>query len=301
MQIGSQIYKIREFEFGPVVHRIERGRPKSDVGGSIPSRAATLVKNCLNDNFCKRSRAQERGVLRLSNRFKLIFAVRFFGYLLFFAGLLGFVFMLGPLVQAEASYRLDQVRGVKRTVPRIITSSEQPTPAGETPTITEASGPASFSGVSVSENTIIPVSTEFGIVIEKINANAKIIPNVNPTDEKSYIRALTQGVAAALGSTPPGVPGNLYLFSHSTDAPWNIVRYNAIFYLLRELETGDRVIIFYQNRRYDYIVFDKAIIEPNDVSYLTNKYDYPVLTLQTCDPPGTLLHRLIVRAKLVSS
>ncbi len=29
-------------KFGPVVHRIERGRPKSDVGGSIPSRAALL-------------------------------------------------------------------------------------------------------------------------------------------------------------------------------------------------------------------------------------------------------------------
>lgn len=233
----------------------------------------------------------------MTRRFKLIFAVRFFGYLLFFAGLLGFIFMLGPLVQVEASYRLDRLFNVKRTVPRVITSNEQPGQPGET--ITEASGPAEFSSISSQENSIIPVSTEFGIVIEKINANAKIIPNVNPADEKSYIRALTSGVAEALGSTPPGEPGNLYLFSHSTDAPWNIVRYNAIFYLLRELEKGDRVIIFYKNRRYDYIVFDKAIVSPGDVTYLTNKYDYPVLTLQTCDPPGTLLNRLIVRARLV--
>ena len=61
------------------------------------------------------------------------------------------------------------------------------------------------------------------------------------------------------------------------------------------------MIVFYKNRRFDYVVFDKSVVSPNDVSYLTNQYDAPVLTLQTCDPPGTLLNRLIVRAKLVSS
>jgi sortase A len=94
---------------------------------------------------------------------------------------------------------------------------------------------------------------------------------------------------------------NLFIFSHSADASINIIRFNAIFYLLRELEKGDRVIIFYQSRRYDYLVFDKSITSPADVSFLTNRYDVPVLTLQTCDPPGTLLNRLIVRAKLQGS
>lgn len=230
----------------------------------------------------------------MSKRFKIIFIVRFIGYLLFFIGLIGFIFMLGPLVQAEAGYRISRILGVKRTVPIIVSSASQPE-------ATESGGPVNFSGVSSSENSIIPVSTEYGIVIEKINANARIIPSVSPADERQYVSALGQGVAEALGSTPPGEKGNLYLFSHSTDAPWNIIRYNAIFYLLRELEPGDRVIIFYKNRRYDYIVFDKTIASPNDVSFLTNKYDMPVLTLQTCDPPGTLLNRLIIRAKLVNS
>lgn len=201
--------------------------------------------------------------------------------------------MLRPLVQAEFRYRLDKVMGVKRTIAgNVITSVAGPQDMG---------GPKSFNGVKLSENEIVPVSTDFGIVIEKINANAKIVPNVNPGNEREYVSALGEGVAQALGSTPPGQPGNLYLFSHSTDAPWNIVRFNAVFYLLRELDKGDRVIIFYQNKRYDYIVYDKNIVSPTDVSYLTNRYDSPVLTLQTCDPPGTLLNRLIVRAKLVSS
>lgn len=232
----------------------------------------------------------------MTKHFKIILFVRFFGYLLFFGGLLAFFFMLGPLVSAEAKYRTDRLLGIRRTVPNIITSQPGLETSNEEPP-----PEVSFADVSVSENSIIPVSTQYGIVIEKIGANAKIVAGVNPADEKAYVQALSQGVAEALGSTKPGEAGNLYLFSHSTDAPWNIVRFNAIFYLLRELEVGDRVIIFYNNRRYDYIVFDKKVVAPQDVSYLTNRYEEPVLTLQTCDPPGTLLNRLVVRAKLASN
>lgn len=231
----------------------------------------------------------------MSKRFKIILSIRFAGYFLFFVGLVGLIFMLGPVAQAEAGYRISRILKVKKTVPVIASFEESGAEA------TQSGGPVDFSNVSSSDNNIIPVSTEYGIVIEKINANAKIVPNVNPGNEKQYVQALGEGVAEALGSTPPGVPGNLYLFSHSTDAPWNIIRFNAVFYLLKELETGDKIIIFYQKRRYDYVVFDKAIAKPDDLSFLTNRYNVPVLTLQTCDPPGTLLNRLIIRAKLVNS
>ncbi len=224
----------------------------------------------------------------VTKRFRKVLLIRFLGYFIFFIGLVSFIFMFGPIAQAEARYRIDKLMGVKRAIPNVYTSEGQDLAS-------------SFASLKTSSDNIVPVSTDFGIVIEKINANAKIIPNVDPGNEAAYTQALAQGVAQAAGSTEPGKPGNLYLFSHSTDAPWNVVRYNAIFYLLRELEVGDRVVIFYQNRRFDYIVFDKAITDPSDISYLTNRYDSSVLTLQTCDPPGTLLHRLIVRAKLASN
>ena len=228
----------------------------------------------------------------MSKRFKVVLLIRFFGYFLFFLGVLSFVFMFGPLVQAEVGYRWGQIWKVQRAVPEII-SSEDATG--------EAGGAASFGSVAANEQAIIPKSTDFGVVIEKINANERVIANVDPGNEAEYSRALSQGVAMAKGSTLPGEKGNLYLFSHSTDAPWNIVRFNAVFYLLRELQSGDKIVIFYQNKRYDYIVFDKTVVEPNDLSYLLNRYDAPVLTLQTCDPPGTLLKRLIVRARLAGS
>lgn len=216
----------------------------------------------------------------------------------------------GPVLVAEATYRIDQITGKKHKLAQTVITSQGQTQTNQEPQPsvepskrpgTEIAGEESFSDISSNGDIIKPVSTEFGLVIEKINANAKIIPQVNPAIEKEYVGALKEGIAEAKGSTDPGEPGNLFLFSHSTDAPWNIVRYNAIFYLLREVEPGDRVIVFYKNRRFDYIVFDKTTVPGSDLTYYTNRYDKPVLTLQTCDPPGTVLNRLIVRAKLAGS
>lgn len=212
----------------------------------------------------------------------------------------------GPVLAAEFNYRIDQITGTKHQLEAtVITSQGQ---IGEVRDVGEIGGSpepqvsaGGFGDIQGSEDLIKPVSTEYGLVIEKINANAKIIASVDPGVEAEYTKALKEGIAEAKGSTEPGQAGNLFLFSHSTDAPWNIVRYNAIFYLLRELQAGDRVIVFYKNRRFDYIVFDKTISPASDISFLANRYDKPVLTLQTCDPPGTTLNRLVVRAKLAGS
>jgi LPXTG-site transpeptidase (sortase) family protein len=232
----------------------------------------------------------------MSKRFKTVLIVRFFGYFIFLLGLASFFSVFGPIVSAEFNYRKDAILGNKHLVPNIITSNDA-TGSGQ---ISNNTGSDSFGNISGGE-VITPVSTDFGIVIEKINANAKVVANVDPASQAEYTEALGLGVAHAKGTNVPGEKGNIYLFSHSTDAPWNIVRFNAIFYLLRELEPGDRVIMYYNNKRYDYIVYDKNIVDPSDVSYLTNRYDQSVLTLQTCDPPGTLLHRLIIRARLAGS
>lgn len=209
-----------------------------------------------------------------------------------------------PVLGVEINYRLDQITGKKHQLAQTVITSQGQTQAGS-PSLEASASQREIEGfgeIGESDQSIIkPVSTEFGLVIEKINANAKIVPQVDPGIEKDYVAALKEGIAQAKGSTEPGEDGNLFLFSHSTDAPWNITRYNAIFYLLRELESGDRVIVFYNNRRFDYIVFDKTIAEASDISFYTNRYDKPVLTLQTCDPPGTVLKRLIVRAKLAGS
>lgn len=248
-----------------------------------------------------------------SKRFKKIFLYRFFIYFSIITGIVVTLAQFAPVLAVELSYRIDQITGKKhRLAATVITSAGQtdtnslgsPRPSGEGE-IREreeiGGGTQGFGEIQAVEDLIKPVSTDFGLVIEKINANAKIVAQVNPSVEKDYVAALKEGVAQAKGTTDPGEDGNMFLFSHSTDAPWNITRYNAVFYLLRELVPGDRVIVFYKGRRFDYIVFDKTTTKPSDITFLTNRYDRPVLTLQTCDPPGTLINRLIVRAKLAGS
>lgn len=224
----------------------------------------------------------------MSKYINLILFIRFLGYFILIWGSLGLLFVLGPLLKAEFDYRFALILGYQRSVPKIVTSDQE----------IKKSDFFGFSDVKAFGSAIVPVDTQFGIVIEKLNANAKIIKDVDPANEKEYLQALKEGVAHAKGTNYPGEKGNIYLFSHSTDAPWNIIRFNAIFYLLRELEPGDNVVVFYNNKRFDYIVFEKVYTSASDTSYLTNKYNQSILTLQTCDPPGTLLNRLIVKAKL---
>lgn len=221
-------------------------------------------------------------------------------------GLLTIILVIEPVITDEAKFRILQISGGRYVLPKVVTSADQPgnqtsPESGSSGQVTEQTeqGRQGFGNLLLGgSEMVVPVSTDFGIVIEKIGANAKVIKDVDPSNEQSYIQALAEGVAHAKGSAYPGEKGNTYLFSHSTDAPWNIIRYNAVFYLLNKLDIGDKVIIFYQGRRYDYVVYDKTIVSGSDTHFLSDSYQEPVLTLQTCDPPGTVLNRLVVRARL---
>lgn len=137
----------------------------------------------------------------------------------------------------------------------------------------------------------------FSIYIPKMNAKANIIPNVDPSNQKQYLDALTNGVAHAKGTGFPNQNKLIYLFSHSTDSPLNFARFNAVFYLLKKLEKGDRIMIYFMDRQYQYIVTDSVIASETDTSWLVDKNQGEYLILQTCDPPGTSLRRLLVVAK----
>lgn len=143
---------------------------------------------------------------------------------------------------------------------------------------------------------MIPEDPNFSIVIPKIGANAKIIPNVNAGDEKLYLEALKKGVAHAEGTAFPGEGGHIFLFAHSTDYFWNVGNYNAVFYLLYKLEKGDEVNLFYQGKRSIYKIVEKRVVDPSQVEYLVRKSNKEFITLQTCWPPGTTLKRLLVFA-----
>lgn len=154
--------------------------------------------------------------------------------------------------------------------------------------------------ISTSKNldlkVITPLDTDFGIMIPKISANAHIIKNVDPYVPKEYQFALTKGVAHARGSSLPGQPGNIFLFSHSSSDFFNATKYNSIFYLLTKLEKDDQIRLYYEDKEYGYLIRNKEIVEADAIEYMTDTTKDETLTLMTCWPPGTSFKRLIIQA-----
>lgn len=147
--------------------------------------------------------------------------------------------------------------------------------------------------------TIEPVNRDFSLVIEKIGLNAPIIMGVSVTDPKKYNEALKDGIAHAITSDLPSTdPSNVYLFAHTSFNFWGINKYATTFNLLRKMNIGDEVNIFYHNKRYVYEVVNREIMSGWNTYPLTRPVLEPILTMQTCDPPGTTFNRLVVTAKL---
>ncbi len=219
---------------------------------------------------------------------KKILLIRTAGNFLILFTLASLLFSFWPLISVTSVYLFDQIRGEKFEA---------------APTSGPDVGFGSLLGKPEDPNVKVlsPVDPNFSVIVEKIGANAPIVANVDASNKAAYLAALKKGVAHALGTSFPGQKGVTYLFAHSTDTLINVPRYNAVFYLLREMEIGDKIVIFFAGRRYDYVVSETKITDPKDVSYFTLKTDEQILVLQTCDPPGTSWRRLLVIAKPVSS
>lgn len=237
-------------------------------------------------------------ILRTIGNFLVLFAI------------FGIFATFGPALYYEVSFRILQVRGVRYVIaatnlsvtptPVFGNPSVQITPI-PTPTPVVSVGVDNFAQVLTGPKTQIltPTDTRFSILIPKIGASAKIFPNIDPSNEDEFKKVLLKGVAHAKGTVFPGKKGNIYLFAHSTDNFWDVGRYNAVFYLLKDLTQGDEIVVFFENKRYNYVVKNTKIVSPSDVSYIVDsqKQDKQVLILQTCWPPGTAWQRLIVFAE----
>ncbi len=139
-------------------------------------------------------------------------------------------------------------------------------------------------------------SVEFSIEIPSLNVFSKVIERVDAFNKDIYIEELKKGVAHAKNSKLPGEGGTVYLFAHSSDVPWRITRYNTAFFKLENVKNGDKILINRNGEKFEYEVFDKKVVWPNEVEYLKEDQG-DILILQTCTPIGTDLQRLLVIAK----
>ena len=65
-----------------------------------------------------------------------------------------------------------------------------------------------------------------------------------------------------------------------------------------DLEKGDEIYLDFDQVRYKYLVVDKKIVEPSDLSVLEQRFDSGYVTLITCVPPGTVWKKGVIRARL---
>jgi LPXTG-site transpeptidase (sortase) family protein len=195
---------------------------------------------------------------------------------------------LFPLIKNEFLYYYRHFRGMEYHLE-------------ETATAPPSAPPSSTPRTPPEPLTIVPADTDFGIVIERTGVNAPIVPDVDTNSHADYMEAMRHGVAHAQGTAKPNEIGNVYLFAHSTLNFWEFGPYATVFTTLHQIVPGDKIVLFYQNKRYDYRVEEKEIVPGFDMTPLDRESSRRILTLQTCDPPGATWRRLIVIAELVYS
>ncbi len=190
-----------------------------------------------------------------------------------------------PVFIGEISYQIRQIRHVEYSVDTAVSGKKASDLFS-----------ALLNGSEVLD--VEPTNTNFALVIEKIAVNAPVVKNVSVSDKDAYNTALNLGVAHAVTSSTPDKGGNTYLFAHSSINFWRIGKYANIFNLLRKLENNDKINVFYEGKRYEYLVIGKEVVAGFNTYPLTRPVLEPVLTLQTCYPPGTTINRLVVTARL---
>lgn len=143
------------------------------------------------------------------------------------------------------------------------------------------------------------------IIIPKIWKNIPLVDIKNRVLEDDndlnniFMKELENGVIRYPGSAEPGQNGNAFIFGHSSNFPWIKWDYNDVFALLDNVSFDDEIIIYYNQKKYKYIIREKNVITPGDTSVLKRNDDKAEITLMTCWPIGTTLNRLIVTGELV--
>lgn len=119
-----------------------------------------------------------------------------------------------------------------------------------------------------------------------------------PNNFDLIIENLKNGVVHLEGTALPGEIGNVFIAGHSSNYIWSKGSYNGIFSLNNKLVIGDLIQIRYLDNDYIYLVSEKKVVKPTDISVIRSD-ERSTLTLSTCWPLGTSLQRYIVIAEQV--
>lgn len=116
--------------------------------------------------------------------------------------------------------------------------------------------------------------------------------------ENLFMKELEKWVLRYPWTAKPGENGNVFVFWHSSNYAWEKWDYNDVFALLDNLEFGDEIYVYYNQKKYTYVINEKKVVKPGNVKILERDPNKKELSLMTCRPIGTSINRLITFAEL---
>jgi len=150
----------------------------------------------------------------------------------------------------------------------------------------------------------IPIEAEDSNILEMPQFGIKApILQVGTIDSKIIYKKLKQGVVLYPTSD---IPGNGYsiIIGHSSQYPWSPGKYKSVFSLLNQLEQGDKIYVFWDQKPLVFEVRDKKIFLPWPKGTESTETIFPpsdeiTLILQSCWPVGIASKRVAVETVLV--
>lgn len=159
-------------------------------------------------------------------------------------------------------------------------------------------------GIHVVNLPAIPIEAENANILEipQFNIKAPILEVETPDPDTIY-KKLKQGVVLYPSSDIPG-KGYSIIIGHSSQYPWDSGRYKSVFSLLNQLEQGDKIYVFWNQKPLVFEVKDKKIFLPwpkgtESTETIFSPSDEITLILQSCWPVGTAFKRVAVKTVLV--
>jgi LPXTG-site transpeptidase (sortase) family protein len=123
------------------------------------------------------------------------------------------------------------------------------------------------------------------------------VPLIFVNSETEVPKALDRGVVLWPGSAKPGEKGETIILGHSAPKNWPKIKYDWVFTDIGQLEKGDKVLIYFQNKKFQYSVIQKIFLKKGQ-EIPEIKKDKNFLILISCWPPGKDLKRIAVISEL---
>lgn len=131
--------------------------------------------------------------------------------------------------------------------------------------------------------------------IPKIQISAPLVFSETKNTEE-LAKYLDKGVVYFPDSVLPGQVGQTVILGHSAPPGWPKIKYDWVFSRINELQAGDEIFIYFNNKKHRYLVSKTFFLQrnenlPKDLTNSVNK-----LLLISCWPPGKDIRRIAVEA-----